>query len=63
VRSDASLTADELVAHCKRYLTGYKVPKRVIFRDQPLPKSNIGKILRRVVKDEEHDADAGTDIG
>lgn len=55
VRSDASRTADALVAHCKRYLAGYKVPRQVSFRDQPLPKSNIGKILRRVVKDEECD--------
>lgn len=51
VRKDPSLTRDELLTHCRRYLTGYKVPKIVEFRDE-LPKSNVGKILRRELRDE-----------
>jgi long-chain acyl-CoA synthetase len=53
LRRDPSLTEEALVAHCRQYLTAYKVPRDVRFREQPLPKSNIGKILRRVVRDEE----------
>ncbi|PHM60187.1 long-chain-fatty-acid--CoA ligase FadD [Xenorhabdus ishibashii] len=52
VRKDPSLTEDELKMHCRRYLTGYKVPKIVEFRDE-LPKSNVGKILRRELRNEE----------
>jgi long-chain acyl-CoA synthetase len=52
VRKDPALTAEELIAHCHKYLTGYKVPKFVEFRDE-LPKSNVGKILRRELRDEE----------
>ncbi|MGQ3512614.1 hypothetical protein, partial [Acinetobacter baumannii] len=39
------------LTHCRRHLTGYKVPKIVEFRDE-LPKSNVGKILRRELRDE-----------
>lgn len=56
VRKDPALTADALIEHCRKNLTAYKVPKYVVFRDQPLPKSNIGKILRRIVKEEEEQA-------
>ncbi|MGH8400908.1 MAG: long-chain-fatty-acid--CoA ligase [Gammaproteobacteria bacterium] len=52
VRKDPALTAEELIAHCHKYLTGYKVPKFVEFRSE-LPKSNVGKILRRELRDEE----------
>ncbi|WP_338882244.1 long-chain-fatty-acid--CoA ligase FadD [Xenorhabdus sp. TH1] len=52
VRKDPSLTDDELKTHCRRYLTGYKVPKIIEFRDE-LPKSNVGKILRRELRNEE----------
>ncbi|UJD89209.1 long-chain-fatty-acid--CoA ligase FadD [Rahnella aquatilis] len=52
VKKDASLTSEELLAHCRRLLTGYKVPKIVEFRDE-LPKSNVGKILRRELRDEQ----------
>ncbi|CNH38894.1 long-chain-fatty-acid--CoA ligase [Yersinia aldovae] len=52
VKKDASLTIDELLTHCRRYLTGYKVPRIVEFRDE-LPKSNVGKILRRELRDEQ----------
>ncbi len=52
VKKDPSLTSEELLAHCRRLLTGYKVPKIVEFRDE-LPKSNVGKILRRELRDEQ----------
>lgn len=50
VKKDASLTKEELIAHCKKHLTGYKIPKIVEFRDE-LPKTNVGKILRRELRD------------
>lgn len=49
VRRDTTLTAEELNRHCKQYLTGYKVPKHYEFRDA-LPKSPIGKILRKELR-------------
>jgi len=49
VRKDPNLTADALLAYCKENLTGYKRPKLVEFRDE-LPKSNVGKILRRELR-------------
>lgn len=52
VKKDESLTEEEVLTHCKQYLTAYKMPKTVEFRSD-LPKSNVGKILRRVLKDEE----------
>ena len=51
VRKDPSLTAEALIAHCRENLTGYKVPHRVEFRSE-LPKTNVGKILRRALRDE-----------
>ena len=51
VKKDPSLTAEELKAHCKEQLTGYKVPKIIEFHDE-LPKSNVGKILRRELRDQ-----------
>ena len=51
VRSDDSVTEDVVKAFCKERLTGYKVPKSVEFRDE-LPKTNVGKILRRSLRDE-----------
>jgi long-chain acyl-CoA synthetase len=50
VRSDPALTEQALLEHCKKHLTGYKMPKIVEFRDEPLPKSNLGKILRRQLR-------------
>lgn len=50
VRKDPALTAEALIAYCREGLTGYKVPHFVEFRDE-LPKSNVGKILRRVLRD------------
>src|SRR5690606_31730728 len=51
VRKDPTLTASELIEHCKQSLTGYKVPKHVHFRTE-LPKTNVGKILRKALRDE-----------
>ena len=49
-RKDASLSAEELIAHCRKHLTGYKTPRQVEFRET-LPRTPIGKILRRELKD------------
>jgi long-chain acyl-CoA synthetase len=51
VKKDPSLTAEQVVAFCKKELTGYKVPRAVYFKDE-LPKTNVGKILRRDLRDE-----------
>lgn len=51
VRKDPSLTAEALIAHCRKHLTGYKIPKHVEFRAD-LPRTNVGKILRRALKEE-----------
>ena len=51
VKKDPTLTADALLAHCREHLTGYKCPRDVEFRTE-LPKSNVGKILRRELRDE-----------
>ncbi len=51
VKKDPALTAEALIEHCRANLTGYKVPKHVYFRNE-LPKSNVGKILRRALRDE-----------
>lgn len=50
VKSDDSLTEDEIREHCEENLTGYKRPKYIAFTDE-LPKSNVGKILRRILKE------------
>jgi long-chain acyl-CoA synthetase len=51
VRRDQSLTKDELMSYCKEQFTGYKRPKEIEFRNE-LPKTNVGKILRRALRDE-----------
>jgi long-chain acyl-CoA synthetase len=51
VKKDPKLTAEDLIAFCRKQLTGYKSPKHVYFRGE-LPKSNVGKILRRALRDE-----------
>jgi long-chain acyl-CoA synthetase len=51
VKKDPALTAEALIAFCRTELTGYKVPRHVYFRTE-LPKSNVGKILRRALRDE-----------
>ncbi len=51
VRKDPNLTSEQLMDYCKQQFTGYKKPKYIEFRDE-LPKTNVGKILRRVLRDE-----------
>jgi long-chain acyl-CoA synthetase len=51
VKKDESLTSEEVIEHCRANLTGYKIPRKVEFRTE-LPKTNVGKILRRVLRDE-----------
>ncbi|MFA9219151.1 MAG: long-chain fatty acid--CoA ligase [Sphingomonadaceae bacterium] len=55
VRKDPTLTSEQLMSYCKEQLTGYKKPKYIEFREE-LPKTNVGKILRRVLRDEEPSA-------
>jgi long-chain acyl-CoA synthetase len=52
VRKDPSLTESALMDYCKQQFTGYKKPKYIEFRDE-LPKTNVGKILRRALRDEQ----------
>jgi long-chain acyl-CoA synthetase len=51
VRSKPSITEKDVLEFCRKNLTGYKVPKEIVFRDN-LPKTNVGKILRRELRDE-----------
>ena len=51
VKKDPNLTAAAVIEHCRRELTAYKVPKHIYFRSE-LPKTNVGKILRRTLRDE-----------
>ena len=51
VKSDESLTKEEIISYCKENMTGYKRPKQIEFRKE-LPKSNVGKIIRRLLKEE-----------
>ncbi len=51
VRKDPALTVEALRDHCKQSLTNYKVPKRIVFRDD-LPKSPVGKVLRKDLRDD-----------
>jgi long-chain acyl-CoA synthetase len=55
VRKDPAVTADDLMRYCKEQFTGYKKPKYIEFRDE-LPKTNVGKILRRQLRDEKQAA-------
>jgi long-chain acyl-CoA synthetase len=52
VKRDPALTAEQVIAHCREHLTAYKVPKIIEFFSE-LPKTNVGKILRRALKDKE----------
>ncbi len=51
VRTDYSVTEQDVLDHCRKYLTNYKRPREVEFRDE-LPKTNVGKILRRALREE-----------
>ena len=55
VKKDPNLTAEALMEYCKREFTGYKKPKYIEFRDE-LPKTNVGKILRRALREEKQAA-------
>ena len=50
VKKDPDLTSEALIEHCREQLTGYKIPRHVEFRDE-LPKTNVGKVLRRELRD------------
>lgn len=50
VKKDKSLTEKEIIQFCRENLTGYKIPRKVIFKEE-LPKTNVGKILRRELRD------------
>ena len=52
VQVRTSVGADDLVAHCRRSIAGYKVPRSVALQSEPLPKSGAGKILKRSLRDE-----------
>jgi len=56
-KKDDSLTAADVLQHCRTHLTGYKMPREVEFR-KDLPKTNVGKILRRELRDEARKAAA-----
>ena len=45
------LTAEELTAHCRRFLASYKIPRRIEFSESELPKSGSGKILKRALRE------------
>jgi long-chain acyl-CoA synthetase len=51
VKKDKSLDKEEIIAYCRENLTAYKVPRQIEFRTE-LPKTNVGKILRRALKEE-----------
>ena len=52
LKEGETATADDIITFCKEKLTGYKVPKLVEFRES-LPQSAVGKVLRRILRDEE----------
>jgi long-chain acyl-CoA synthetase len=53
VSKSGKLDAAALIEHCRKQLSGYKVPREVVFRSEALPKTNVGKILRRVIREQE----------
>ena len=46
---NARISRDEIKKHCRKHLTGYKMPKDIVYREE-LPKTNVGKILRRELR-------------
>jgi long-chain acyl-CoA synthetase len=58
VKADPALTEKDLLAHCRKHLTNYKIPKIIEFRTEPLPKTNLGKILRRQLRDTKSEVSA-----
>ena len=63
VKMDPALSEQALLEHCRQHLTGYKVPKIVEFRSEPLPKSNVGKVLRRQLRETSAPVGAVTTVG
>ena len=57
VKKDPNVTAEDIIKYCGAQLTNYKVPKQIEFRTE-LPKTNVGKILRRQLRDEKKAAAA-----
>jgi long-chain acyl-CoA synthetase len=57
VKKDPDLTTEDLLAHCRKQLTGYKMPRIIEFRTEPLPKTNVGKVLRRLLRDQSAEKD------
>jgi long-chain acyl-CoA synthetase len=51
VKKDENLTKEQIMAYCRENLTAYKCPKHIEFRTE-LPKTNVGKILRKALRDE-----------
>ena len=51
IKPGTSVTSDEIVAVCRKHIGGYKVPRSVVVRSEPLPKSGAGKILKRNLRD------------
>src|SRR5260370_25101700 len=51
LKSDMTLTVDDLIAHCRRTLANYKVPRRIEFSETELPKGGSGKILKRILRE------------
>ena len=49
IKKYTQLTEEDVKAYCRQHLTGYKIPKYIVFRDD-LPKTNVGKILRRELR-------------
>ncbi|MEO1203231.1 MAG: AMP-binding protein [Pseudomonadota bacterium] len=56
-RSDLTLTVETVMSHCRQHLTGYKRPKQIEFREE-LPKTNVGKVLRRALREESSNSTA-----
>ena len=50
-RPGMNVSADELIAHCRTAIAGYKCPKSVEFRDEPLPVTPVGKVRKNVLRD------------
>jgi long-chain acyl-CoA synthetase len=50
-KAGATLTAEQLMEHCRDQIAGYKCPKSVEFRDKPLPQSGAGKVLKRDLRE------------
>jgi long-chain acyl-CoA synthetase len=49
--ADHEATQEELIVHCQQLIAGYKCPRSITFRDEPLPLSGAGKILKRELRE------------